>query len=131
MNNQSGVIIDTCIWATYFQSRSDPYTRLVSDLVQVNRASLVMPVLAEVVIGIRNSGQAHWISSVLTGLRIVPVTDRDWLDAAHLGRQMMSRGKKLPLVDLVIATVSRRTQFPVLTVDPHFEMIPGLALVRI
>jgi predicted nucleic acid-binding protein len=50
----------------------------------------------------------------------------DWRAAADLGRDLAAKGHKLPLTDLMVATVARRCDAWVYTTDPHFDYIPDL-----
>ena len=47
----------------------------------------------------------------------------DWRAAANLGRDLAAKGNKLPLTDLLVATVTVRCHARVYTTDPHFALV--------
>jgi predicted nucleic acid-binding protein len=54
----------------------------------------------------------------------------DWRAAADLGRDLAGKGNKLPLTDLLVATIAERCQAWVYTSDPHFDLIYDLKRFR-
>jgi len=91
-------------------------------LLDDDRAAITGMILAEVLQGFRRDEQADWVASSLQGLHnIEPVWD-DWrAAAAKLGRQIAANGRRLPLTDLVIATLALRYDHAVLSTDQHFD----------
>ena len=53
-------------------------------------------------------------------------TKNDWRAAADLGRELAAQGDKVPLTDLVLASVARRLNASVYSTDPHFDLVPDL-----
>ncbi len=54
----------------------------------------------------------------------------DWRAAGDLGRELAAKGNKLPLTDLLVATVAGRCHARVYTSDPHFDLISDLKRFR-
>ena len=50
----------------------------------------------------------------------------DWKLAAEIGRELAAKGHAIPITDLVVAAVSKRTDAAVYSTDPHFDLIPDL-----
>jgi len=120
------VLIDTCIWVQFFNSRRSAEKAAVDALLKEDRATLIGPILSEILLGFRHDDQADWVASELRGVRWLEVGWLDWQHAANLGRSLAASGHKLPLSDLVVASVALTGDAEVYTTDPHFDVIPGL-----
>lgn len=120
------VIVDTCIWASFFGKPSSPEKAVVDELLDRDRVAVLGPIVAEVLLGFRRKDQADWVASRLQLAHAIEVGWDDWRAAADLGRDLAAGGSKLPLTDLVVATVARRCQAGVYTTDPHFDLIRDL-----
>ncbi len=121
------VLIDTCVWAEFFNRRGTRIHGAVHDLIEQDRAALIGPVVTEILIGFRRDPQAEWVAASLRGGVCYDLTWRDWCDAARLGRALRRAGHTLPLTDLALSTVALARSIPVATIDPHFDSIPGLS----
>ena len=102
------VIVDTCIWASFFGKPSSPEKHGVDQLIDTDRIALVGPILAEVLLGFRRKDQADWVGSRLVLSHYVELTQADWRSAADLGRILAAKGHRIPLTDLVVAAVAQR-----------------------
>jgi predicted nucleic acid-binding protein len=120
------VFVDTCVWASFFTKPNSPEKHAVDRLLTVDRIALAGPIVAEVLLGFRRKNQADWIASRLKLAHYVELTWGDWQAAADLGRELASRGQRLPLSDLVIGAVAKRLSAFVYTTDPHFDLIADL-----
>lgn len=125
------VLIDTCVWASFFKRSQSKEKDAVRWLIRRNRASIVGPVLCEVLLGIRNRAHADWASSALRGVHWLELFWNDWRDAAHLGRRLAAAGHSLPVSDLAVAAVALRSDCEVYSTDPHFDLIAHLKRFRI
>jgi predicted nucleic acid-binding protein len=56
------------------------------------------------------------------------MTDALWIKAGRLSAQLRKTGQTLPLSDIIIATLALEHSFSLLTVDRHFDAIPGLTV---
>lgn len=120
------VFVDTCIWASFFGKPGSPEKDAVDELLDTDRVALLGPIVAEVLLGFRRKDQADWVSSRLRLVHYLEVEWHDWRAAADLGRVLAAKGHKLPLTDLVVATVVARGRAWIYTTDPHFDLIPDL-----
>ena len=120
------VFVDTCIWASFFTKPDSPEKRAVDALLDHDRVALLGPIVAKVLLGFRRKEQADWIASRLRLTHYITAEWDDWRNAAELGRELAVKGHKLPLTDLNVATVAKRLNAFVYTVDPHFDLIPNL-----
>jgi predicted nucleic acid-binding protein len=120
------VLVDTCVWASFFGKPSSPEKAAIDDLLDSDRVALVGPIVAEVLVGFRRKDQADWVASRLRMAHYVEANWGDWHAAADLGRYLASKGNKIPLTDLLVAVVARRCNAWVYTTDPHFDLITDL-----
>jgi predicted nucleic acid-binding protein len=120
------VIVDTCVWASFFGKSGSPEKAAVDDLLDADRVALVGPILGETLIGFRRKDQADWVASRLRLAHDIEIEWDDWRSAAELGRDLAAGGHTLPLTDLVVAAVALRRNAWVYTTDPHFDLIPVL-----
>lgn len=120
------VLVDACIWASFFSKPGSPEKLAVDELLDDNRVALVGPIVTEVLLGFRRQDQADWVASRLRMAHYIEAGWDDWRAAAALGRDLAAKGHRLPLTDLVLAAVALRCQAWVYTTDPHFDLIPKL-----
>lgn len=120
------VIVDTCIWASFFVKPGSLEKVAVDELLDTDRVALLGPIVAEVLLGFRRKDQADWVASRLQLAHYIEVGWDDWRAAADLGRGLAATGSKLPLTDLLVATVALRCHAWVYTADPHFDLITDL-----
>jgi predicted nucleic acid-binding protein len=120
------VFVDTCIWASFFGKPASPEKGAVDALLDVDRVAIIGPILGEILLGFRRKEQADWVASRLRLTHEPELTWSDWRAAAGLGRDLAAKGIKLPLTDLILASVAIRCDSWVYTSDPHFDDIPVL-----
>jgi predicted nucleic acid-binding protein len=120
------VFVDTCIWASFFGKPGSPEKIAVDGLLDTDRVALAGPILAEVLLGFRRKDQADWVASRLKMAHYVEASWDDWRMAADLGRDLAAKGNKLPLSDLLVATLAKRCKAGVYSSDPHFDCITDL-----
>ncbi len=120
------VLVDTCIWASFFSKPNSLEQRVVSGLLRLDRVALVGPIVAEVLLGIRNRDRADWVGSRLKLSHYVEADWSNWRSAAELGRNLAAVGHRLPLSDLLVAAVALDLGASVYSTDPHFDLIPDL-----
>jgi len=121
------VLIDTCVWASFFGKPGSPEKQFIEELIDSDRAAIIGPVGAEILRGIHQNAQADWVASRLKFLHRPEIEWDDWKNVGKLGALLAKRGhRKIPLTDLVIATVALRHNWEVYSTDPHFSLVPEL-----
>lgn len=118
------VLIDTSAWVAFFRG-STPGRAEVRKLVSDNQALRCGPVELELRRGLRR----HEAASVFGVWGAVPelaVEAIDFRSAGDLLRDLRDAGVTLPSLDGLIASVALRHEVPLLTLDRHFEHVPGL-----
>lgn len=120
------VLVDTLIWASFFSKPNSREKRAIDELIDADRVVLVGPIVAEVLLGFRRKAQADWVASRLRAAHFVETTWDDWKLAAEIGRELASKGHAIPVTDLIVAAVAKRTDTAVYSTDPHFDLLPEL-----
>ena len=120
------VIVDTCVWASFFEKPGSAEKATVDELLDSDRVALIGPILSEVLLGFKRKDQADWVASRLRLAHNLVVTLDDWQVGASLGRELIAAGHRVPLTDLVVASTALRSKAWVYTTDPHFDLFPDL-----
>jgi predicted nucleic acid-binding protein len=120
------VLIDTCIWVPFFSRKASPHKKAVAELLDEDRAAIIGPILAEILLGFKRDEEADWVASALEGARFLNLAWEDWRAAASLGRRLASNGHGLPMSDLFLASVGLNRSCSVYSIDPHFDLVPNL-----
>ncbi len=120
------VLTDTLIWASFFSKPNSPEKLAVDDLIDGDRVALIGPILAEVLLGFRRNAQADWVASRLHAAHFIDTTWDDWKSAAEIGRELAAKRHAVPITDLIVAAIAKRTGTFVYSTDPHFDLMPEL-----
>jgi hypothetical protein len=120
------VLIDTCLWVPFFNRPHSAEKAAVDELIDDDRVILIGPVLSEILLGFRRDEHADWVASTLRGVQFLDTLWTHWQEAARLGRRLTANGHRLPLSDLVVASVAIEQDFAVYTNDAHFDLFPDL-----
>ena len=71
-----------------------------------------------------------WMEGLFEEMTVCSLDEWLWRDAAHLAWGLDRRGTVLPVPDLAIASCARRAGAVVVSRDPHFRLIPDLAVLE-
>jgi predicted nucleic acid-binding protein len=123
-----GLLVDTCAWIEYFKSRSSALKQTVEELLLTEQVCSCGPVLYELSQGIKSDKERAMLTDAFAALRYVEMNEALWFKAGELSTLIKRQGKTLPLSDILIASLALEHDLTVLTVDKHFEQIPGLKL---
>ncbi len=126
----TGIIADTCVWIEFFRNPESELTLQLKELIKDRKVVMVGMVLAEILQGIRTKKEAGRVKENLKKLAYLEVTWDVWEKAGELSRDLRRRGVTIPLSDMIIASLAIVEGYEVLTVDPHFQHVPGLKLNR-
>lgn len=87
-------------------------------------------VLFELLQGIKNPDEETKVQNALQALPHLEMTRDLWIRAGQLAAKLRNTGHTLPLSDIIIATLALEHACAVMTIDHHFEIIPGLNIVK-
>ena len=124
MRTADRVLVDTSAWVAFFRG-SVPGRSEVRALVADNRAVRCGPVELELRRGLRRS-EAAAVLGVWSAVPPLAVEAIDFTSAADLLRDLRENGRTLLSMDGLIAALALRCEVPLLSLDPHFAMVPGL-----
>ena len=87
-------------------------------------------VLYELLQGIKNPREEDKVQNAFQALSHLEMTRELWISAGRLSAQLRGSGHTLPFSDIMIATIALEHGCTVLTIDRHFESVPGLVIVN-
>jgi len=116
-------LIDTSAWIEFLRKSGDVSVKAwVEQLLVVQAAAYTCPVRFELLAGTRDS-ECGMVEEALSYARHHVFEARDWEMAATTYRELRNLGVTVPRDDVLIATVARRLQLPILCRDRHFDII--------
>jgi len=123
-----GVVVDTSVWVEFLRGGKSRNPGIVEDLVRSSQAVTCGIVLAELLAGVRNVDERNQLREALAGLDYVETREQTWRRAGELAAELRSKGRTLPMSDLIVAALAIEHGLSVFTVDSHFRHIPGVRL---
>ena len=122
------LLFDTCAWVEYFKPRSSSLKQTVEDLLLTEDVYVCGPVLYELRQGVKSEKERTLLANAFAALVYVEMNESLWFKAGELSALVKRRGKTIPLSDILIASLALEHDLTILTVDKHFEQIPGVKL---
>ena len=121
-----GILPDTCAWIDYFRPGAAILGRLLEQDLSAGTVYVCGPVLYELVQGTRSEKEQSLLYNALGALPYLEMTEALWIKAGQLSANLRKEGKTIPFSDILIAVLAIDHDLTVLTVDEHFQEIPGL-----
>lgn len=125
------VIPDTCAWIDFFRGSQTPLAELLGDSLLNAEVLTCGVVLYELLQGIKSQPEEEMVQNAFQALSHIEMTRELWIRAGRLSAQLRCNGLTLPLSDVIIAAIALEHGCVVLTIDRHFEAVPGLTLVKL
>lgn len=119
------VLIDTSAWVEFFRGTSQT-ADLVAELIEAGRAAICGVTYYELLQGAKSDDEESRLTHALSALPYMEITRNVWIRAGNLSADLRKKGITLPLSDLVMGAVALEQNFHVLTLDEHFQSIPGV-----
>lgn len=123
------ILPDTCAWIDFFRGRPTSLAETLGESLLRVEVFTCGAVLYELLQGIKNPGEEEQVKNGLQALSYLEMTRDLWSRAAQLSSQLRASGHTLPCSDIMIAALALNHGCAVLTIDRHFEVIPGLVIV--
>ncbi|MDB6057153.1 MAG: VapC toxin family domain ribonuclease [Verrucomicrobiales bacterium] len=123
------ILVDSSFYITMARNGQDPLQALTYAAVDRDLAVCGI-VRCEVARGIRQPKALKHFQSFWDVMINVPTDNRLWAKVEELAWQLDRAGDVLPLTDIVIACCAMRIDATVLSLDHHFESIPGLRYIE-
>ena len=118
------IMIDTCAWIDFLRSGESKLGDMVSLAIAQDQACLCGVIAAELLQGCKHKKEQKQLHSLLSAIPSIPLLEKDWLDCGQLMQRLRKKGITIPLTDALIATIAKRREFTVLTLDKHFTHLP-------
>ena len=125
----SRILPDTCAWIDFFRGRPTPLAETLGESLLRVEVFTCGAVLYELLQGIKNPGEEEQVKNGLQALSYLEMTRDLWGSAAQLSTQLHASGHTLPFSDIMVAAIALNHGCAILTIDRHFEVIPGLIIV--
>ena len=126
----TGSLVDTSVWIDFFRGVAS-IKELLTKLIARDRVSTAGPVLFELLQGIRSSEERGQVKEALLSVNFLEITPEDWEGAALISRELGSQGKTIPMTDILLAQLAKAHDLEIISLDPHFEQIPGITHRRL
>ncbi len=124
------ILIDTSVWIEFFRGNEE-FREKFEDIIKTSHIVLTGPVISEILLGIRGEKEKRKVKNLLKNLTIINPSWDDYVYAGEIGYSLRKRGKTIPLIDLIIASVCIRNNLTIFTLDKHFKEIKGLKLLKL
>jgi len=125
----NNVLPDSCAWIDFFQGRPTRLAELVEAAIVQGNVATCGVVMYELLQGIKNPVEEQSLLNAFQGLPFLEMSAGLWLKAGQLSAHLRRRGDTLPMSDILIATLALEHGCSIVTVDRHFDVIPGLEIV--
>ena len=122
------ILIDTSAWIEYLKEDTLKRDQVVADEVRMviedDRAAITEPVFMEVAVGARNQRQLDKWRKAFSEFHLYSVEREIWLEAVNYGFTLGRKGIRVPVVDLLIATIACKDELTVLHKgEKHFPLM--------
>jgi predicted nucleic acid-binding protein len=122
----AGSLVDTSLWIDFFRGVPSIKKFLTKQIAR-DRVFTAGPVLFELLQGIRSSEEREQVKEALLSINFLEITPGDWEGAALISRELRSKGITIPMTDLLLAQLAKTHDLEIISADPHFDQIPGIA----
>ena len=121
---------DTCAWIDFLRGKQTPLAAALEQSLLNSEVMTCGVILFELLQGIKNPREASLVQNALLALPHLEMTRELWIKAGKLSSRLRTKGHILPLSDIIIATFALEQNCSVLTIDRHFESVPGLKVIK-
>ena len=117
-------LIDTSAWIDFLRKSDGKVGDKVAELIRSDNAYIAGPIQTELLQGVRGKKEISQLTTLLTIIPCTPVEPDDWCTTGNTLRALREQGLTIPLTDVLIATIAKRNNMYVLTLDKHFFDLP-------
>ena len=116
-------LVDTSVWVEFFRGNKITIKKRLEKLLDENRAFVSGIILAELMTGISNEKDQHFLEECFLGMPYLDATREIFAAAGKMGATLRKKGITLPISDLLIAALAKTHALTVLTLDNHFQTL--------
>ena len=122
-------IVDTSVWISFFKGRDVELVVRLKQLIETDRAILVVPVRIELLLGTRSADRFK-LERLLAALPSFSPNDNTWSEAERFSLRAKDRGENFQVVDLLIAASAIELAARVWSLDSDFERMAKMRLIN-
>jgi tRNA(fMet)-specific endonuclease VapC len=123
------ILVDTSVWIAFLRG-TEPHRKTLARLLSEGRVAITGIVKAEIIQGVKSTKEEECLLAALNAVDSLEITDGTWVSAGRLALEMRRKGTTVPLTDIALAALAMEHDVSVLTLDKHFNSIPGVELYR-
>jgi predicted nucleic acid-binding protein len=128
--NPERLLPDTCAWIEFFKGKATPMAEALERELLQGEVATCGVILYELIQGIRSPREEKLVLNAMQAVTHLEMSAELWIKAGRLSAGLRAKGHTLPLSDLVIAALALEHDLTVVTIDSHFEAIPGLKVTK-
>ncbi|OGU10131.1 MAG: hypothetical protein A2075_03080 [Geobacteraceae bacterium GWC2_58_44] len=121
---------DTCAWIDFFRGSQTPLAEALERGLVQGEVAICGVILYELIQGIKNPMEELLFLNASQAVKHLEMSAELWIKAGRLCADLRREGHTLPFSDIVIAILALEHELSVLTIDTHFDMIPGLKVAK-
>ncbi len=125
---ENRILPDTCAWIDFFKGRPTQMAEQVEAALVQGEVVTCGVVLFELLQGIKHAKEEALVLHAFQAVQHLEMTGHLWIKAGQLSSNLRKKGYTLPLSDILIAALALEHNCSLLTVDRHFDIIPGLTV---
>lgn len=123
----SAILVDSCIYITYIKRKID-FRQFLVPALRAGQLYNCGVVRAEVLRGIREERFYAEVEAFFDIIPEVPADAKLWRQVSRMAWETARKGFAPPTTDFVIAAAAQRVRATVITLDKHFDQIPGVTV---
>ena len=123
---KSDILVDTSAWIDYFNKPDSKTGKTVDHILRNRRAVLAGIVLTEILQGAKIKKEFDAILESMLALPLLEASLTTWIEAGRISFALRKKGITIPTTNLIIARLALENNCSILTLDPHFQKIPGV-----
>jgi tRNA(fMet)-specific endonuclease VapC len=124
----SDILVDTSAWIDYFNKPDSETGKIVEQILRNGRAVLAGIVLTEILQGAKIKTEFDAILESMLALPLLEASLTTWIEAGRISFALRKKGITIPTTDLIIACLVLENNCSILTLDLHFQEIPGVKI---
>jgi len=124
------ILVDTSAWIDYFNKPNSKIGKAVEKTIRQEKAIIAGVILTELLQGARAQEEYDVLLDSMLAIPVLETELSTWIEAGRLAFTLRRQGITIPTTDLIIATLARRENCAILTLDHHFKKIPGINLFQ-
>ena len=125
---KSDILVDTSAWIDYFNKPDSKTGKTVEQILRKRKALLAGIVLTEILQGAKIKTEFEAILESMLVLPLLEASLTTWIEAGRISFALRKKGITIPTTDLIIASLALGNNCSILTLDPHFQKIPGVKI---